>query len=842
MKTIRTSQISLLHLSVTVLLLAILTLAAGCMRDVFSEEPGTERSTEAEVTFTLALPDMMPPRGGDMRMGLDEDALQNLYVIATKIEGGEEKVKHYFLFSDNIHKIEIQPTSNPKDRYWLVRMHLPSDDYHRIVIVANAPRGKSDNLIPFDPMIPQIILRYNLFNPIISSLYDNNDELIPTTYNGLKRMELRSVDYPYHAQGAHSPTSDPYFHTFPDYKSQFFNKGSYMMPMYGELCGTGTNGIRLEEGVSRVLCDKTNPVSMRRMMARVDVINEDPGFELEKIHLVGFPTSGNAYADLAHPDVPVHHDNYDRDMNFRDITPDVATPQKIQNIYVYESPNPITPPDNGWNGNTHMRIVVQGKYKGQTTYYPMDFVHDGNHGVTKGTPMHILRNHLYRFTITSVKQKGLDTYEDAMRESSVSYGAYTNNATNGIATLHAVDLDYIHSVFDNVDYIDVSHRRVVMLAPQNTQTISIKASKDFKVYCFNPDGSVPSFHDALTIDQENFSAGAHDVKITLRQFAFNRTLGYLEIRLEGSPLRERIDVYRVGPLPIERMAEFNLVGNNTYSCSNLSSIPGGATSPWDQSLGFTTSHATNQSGYYNHYVLSSGSDPIYDPDDKFLYRKFYGTSLEPYQDGAPALWHAILPSDVNANGTYKELVLCSTSQEISSSTYSFDNTHNTTYALRYHKVEDSDPDAYSYVVHSTQPVRDNYGMCAFRYRYLGSFAADNNTDSKLEISCVWVGYMNPLPDINTIKSDSWWNAHRSKTIVRYLPACGFIDQAAPPTAPGEKKGVLKLRGNTGYYHVGVDTSVGRLMHVEITKNKCKFVHNDSGNNDDAFCLRLFKNS
>lgn len=81
---------------------------------------------------------------------------------------------------------------------------------------------------------------------------------------------------------------------------------------------------------------------------------------------------------------------------------------KLENtIYTFEA--------SGVDKNDDLKatcVVVGGRYKGQLTYYRLDFAETESDGTFKAF-MHLLRNHKYTFNITNVTDNGYDTPDDA---------------------------------------------------------------------------------------------------------------------------------------------------------------------------------------------------------------------------------------------------------------------------------------------------------------------------------------------------------------------------------------------------------------------------------------------
>ncbi len=106
---------------------------------------------------------------------------------------------------------------------------------------------------------------------------------------------------------------------------------------------------------------------------------------------------------------------------------------------------------------------------------------------------------------------------------------------------------------------------------------------------------------------------------------------------------------------------------------------------------------------------------------------------------------------------------------------------------------------------------DNLYRCAYRYKKIGSFRNDNNLNSGVEVSVIYLG-PSFKGSLKTIANENYWNANKSKIIRRYFPASG-ICYSNDTHIYGHP--VCKLRGHVGYFWSDVISGV-HVTTVTIT--------------------------
>ncbi len=180
------------------------------------------------------------------------------------------------------------------------------------------------------------------------------------------------------------------------------------IPMYGE-----TGIVTIKPG------QKIEGIQLRRMVARIDVVNQADLFSLEKIYLCNYNTVGRIApgwraSDGQIPATPPSSPNLPANPG-KQSTPAIYTPfnQRLEGeIYTFES----AAADNA--GEPARRdascLVVEGMYHGEKNFYRVDFTYTRE---TEGQPvryMPLLRNYNYEVNILSAAGRGYDTFEEAL--------------------------------------------------------------------------------------------------------------------------------------------------------------------------------------------------------------------------------------------------------------------------------------------------------------------------------------------------------------------------------------------------------------------------------------------
>jgi hypothetical protein len=242
---------------------------------------------------------------------------------------------------------------------------------------------------------------------------------------------------------------------------KLFTATNSLIPMSGKLL----KSVQVKEGGA------AQSVQLQRPVARVDVgvgewtatgwDGDGIPFELQQVMVY---RANDRYALIPDNDTPTVP-------TLPAGTVKQATPMTYAAEDKYHIDNTIFVAEAVLKGTPHagrMALVVAGKYNGgATTYYRVDFADD------KGL-MDVLRNHLYRFSITGVMGPGYDTPEIALASTSMNM------------TVNVMDWDdsaSTHIAFDGDNYFAIDKREVVFDALGNkTETLSIRTNvPDFKM-------------------------------------------------------------------------------------------------------------------------------------------------------------------------------------------------------------------------------------------------------------------------------------------------------------------------------------------------------------------------
>lgn len=240
---------------------------------------------------------------------------------------------------------------------------------------------------------------------------------------------------------------------------KLFTATDSLIPMSGKLL----KAVEVKEGG-----DALN-VQLQRSVAKVDVgvgewgaggwDGDDIDFELEEIRVY---RSNNKYALIPHNDTPTVP-------TLPKETKQLDEPIKYNSEDEFHIDNTIFIPEQVVEGTAHderLALVVAGSYKGgKATYYRLDF-YDGKNF------LNIIRNHIYRFSITAVMGPGYDSPELALTSTAMNMTAEVMDWEDGMST---------HIAFDGDKYFAIDKREVVFDALGNTtETLVIRTNvEDF---------------------------------------------------------------------------------------------------------------------------------------------------------------------------------------------------------------------------------------------------------------------------------------------------------------------------------------------------------------------------
>ena len=781
--------------------LLFLPLVLSCRQDEpFSPAPPTPGKGETtKVTLTLHIPDF---RAANTRAGVDEEKIDEITVLMFAEEGGTEKVK----VKKNISNFSLYDGDAPDMKFFSIP--VTAGTYKRISLVANAG----------------------------TELSGIN---VGSTYDALKQVEVTGK---FGQKGGTEPDS--------------------YIPMYGEYAPT--EGIKLEAGVSQTIAQA---IPLIRMLARVDIINPatSGATTVGEVYFVNPAGNGRVWVDPATYNTSNPQSGY--------MAPTLpGTLQKAngsdplmgaggsgaQVITYYLNEQPATSTTLTTSGNDRPCIVMILAYQGRQYYYRMDYTWDGIKGgnvapYEKGKPMPILRNHRYIFTIKEVKGPGFLTLSEAIQ----SPENHTNQ--NIVVTPVVIDEAFTDVTFNDMgQYIAVT-RTAILLKGEHTSTSSenrfsvhTNYPSGWKLTAYQYDGTPLPASAWLTPSQ---TVGAANTTVEVQALTQGKgwKFGYFEI--QAGRLQRRIEVILLGKLPLEYAAEYNLAGGYQYGSSFNKALNG---DPWsggqsvplsstsaqtDMALRWATSHANDQSGYYNGYVCKGKHDNTYNPTIKNIMNDVFFTTGEGKKYHIPSrqeLTGAFCYSNevqYNSAIDYPNLAeavkVGETLQTYASDFYSAGN--GICYALRFKKgtsTGSNDP--------GVPLAATNSMACAYRYERVGAMTTYLNTTDYLKIQCVYVGNQTPLPDLKTkIAQESWWNAQAPSTVItRIFPIPGVINEAKPSAVSDN---FLRERGIIGYYWTSTLSPNQYWLAYSSIYSRNIYIYSGGIDMKYGFAIRLFSN-
>ncbi len=593
------------------------------------------------------------------------------------------------------------------------------------------------------------------------------------------------------------------------------------IPMYGEYHPAG--GIKIEADMPKVF---PGTVGLIRSMARVDFVNQEasPDFEPKAVFFNNAAENGAVYVEPTAYGVDLDEGNSGNAYLSPTLPASGLTPApgsdgsnglffewdfSNRTYYLYEQPA-SGPSALSTLGITRPRMVLKAAYKGQETWYPVDFTWDGVKGggtapYAKGTPMPVLRNHRYVFTIKEVKGPGHPTWKEAFTAPQILPG---QGSPLTIDT-HVIDEAYADVMYDNQGFLAVSRTSMTLKGACTTASTNNKVevltnvTGGFKVASFNDNGTEVPAGGWL---RPSTTGGAANTTTTVQAITDGKGFknGYLEVR--AGRLYAKVNVKQSIKLPLDYVAEYNLAGGFQYGSSFSSSKPAGASptaAQTDMQLRWATNHNNDQSGYYNWYVLKGVAEDTYNPAGKNLFNDAFFTTGEGkgyHQPSHHELTGVFSYPGVRYGFSTDGVIRVNEACEYGGIKKTFAADYYSTgdgvcYALRF-KQATGDPNDDS-PLSEFPKATDNSMCCAYRYTRIGSFADNNNLTSHLKVECVYLGEAGASTAIGTISNDAWWNTHSAEIVTRIFPAAGYISSALMSGS-----GWLSERGGKGYYWSG----------------------------------------
>ncbi|NDV82841.1 hypothetical protein [Bacteroides sp. 51] len=189
----------------------------------------------------------------------------------------------------------------------------------------------------------------------------------------------------------------------------------------------------------------SDPLELKRIVAKVIVENKATNFILEGITAVfNAPMRGTLHnlSITTPPTVNGGLAEYRKDINYSGEIAAASSNTTLANpVYLFES---------GTGNNTY--IIIKGIYQGQSYYYKMALVNSGR------TPINIMRNNNYLFTITMVSGIGHDTPQQAI-------AASVFNNTEVHTTLTVTDTNAFETIAFDEYYLSVSNSHYMIYGP-----------------------------------------------------------------------------------------------------------------------------------------------------------------------------------------------------------------------------------------------------------------------------------------------------------------------------------------------------------------------------------------
>ena len=753
--------------------ICIVLLGMSCSDDSGKGSLPTPPAPPAEATLTLMIPGFRS--ASETRAGVHEEQISEIDVLLFRNVSGTERVAAML----TVPATSLHGTGTPGEAR--LTTSIPAGEYSRLALVVNA-----------------------------------HTELtaagITAGTSGSSYTDLRNVQ------------------TSGRYGNLGFGPDK-TIAMYGEYAPTG--GIQIEAGVPKVF---PGTVGLIRSMARVDFVNQEtsPDFVINAVFFNNVAENGAVYVAPTAYGVDLDAGSGGSGYLSPTLPTSGLTPasgsdgsnglfiewgHQAHTYYLYEQPA-SGPSALSYLGITRPRIVLRGNYKGQNTWYPIDFTWDGVKGggaapYTKGTPMPILRNHRYIFTIKEVKEPGYPTWEDAFTAPEI----LANQSSPLTIETHVIDEAYTDVTFNNQGFLAVSRTAMRLkgahtaASTDNKVEVLTNVAGGFRVWSFNDNGTYVPVGGWLRPSTVSGPANANTTVQAITD-GVGKYKGYLEVR--AGRLYTKVNVEQLWKMPLEYVAEYNLAGGFQYGSSFASSNPPGAvptSAQTDAQLRWATSHANNQSGYYNWYVLRGETAATYNPAGKNLFSdSFFSPGNPGHGYHLPSRWELTGIFSYSGQAVYGGGFVnhpdINEACEFGGIKKTF-GAHYTSmgngvcYALRFKKAT-GNPNDVSPISGSGLDVfpqaADNRACCAYRYTRIGPFTFNNNLTSQLKVDCVYLGESGASTPIDNISNNAWWAARASETVTRIFPVGGYIYPAAAVSGSG----TLDHRGSDSYYWSGTE--------------------------------------
>ncbi|MFV0589083.1 fimbrial protein [Bacteroides reticulotermitis] len=398
--------------------LSLIVILGGCTNDDFIDpEGGIDRGTHMELLLTLNLPDAFTSPSTYALNATKENTIKDFDVLVFK-KNKTTGVETFLYATTGTADIDGTGTPAQKIRVTL-KKSSSSDEQHRVVVLANLRKAVEDATRRGH------IVEGNLKGDVLSKI----------TFGSVREWNVTEDNY--------TP-----------------------LPMWGETAQciaitASTNSTSL------------GTINLLRSVARIDVglnINDKgetlgglDNFKISQVKVCNsnnsglaapFAVSGNK---VTLPSLPPSG-TATGDMTYR-LTP--AGNGLIREIYTAESDNKRAAE------GKETYLIIAGYYNESTNYtwYRIDFFEKGSDQSPEEVKLDLLRNHIYRVNITSVSGPGYQ-YEDDAKNSRPMNLKYSVQAWD------SGDMSDI--VFDGVNTLGVSDKKIVVTSAESTQTLKIR--------------------------------------------------------------------------------------------------------------------------------------------------------------------------------------------------------------------------------------------------------------------------------------------------------------------------------------------------------------------------------
>ncbi len=248
-------------------------------------------------------------------------------------------------------------------------------------------------------------------------------------------------------------------------------------------------------------------VSLVRMLAKVQVINTLPTdkFKLSSVMLGNYRTQGRIVPDAYEALSPIGERATVRSVN-RTVYTETATSCEAIELYTFET-------DASADEESAPYIIIGGKYENATTdsYYRLSLVHK------EGDAQNLLRNHLYKVKINSVKGPGSTDPDE------ISLGMKVS-----IEDWESIDRDI--TIESEQDWLQLSHTKFSLYNNIN-QTVELKATGSAQAGI-----SVTSQYSWLKVTQQTedtWIINVERVKTDLAKIGFENRTAILNVKLKN---------------------------------------------------------------------------------------------------------------------------------------------------------------------------------------------------------------------------------------------------------------------------------------------------------------------